>query len=57
MLKDEIERLGDNEKKLIYERFKNGLSQAEVAKMMGISQVSVSRLEKDVLIRLRTRMQ
>lgn len=57
MLKDEIERLGDDEKKLIYERFKNGLSQAEVAKMMGISQVSVSRLEKDVLIRLRTRMQ
>ena len=57
MLKDEVERLGDNEKKLIYERFKNGLSQAEVAKKMGISQVSVSRLEKDVLIRLRTRMQ
>lgn len=57
MLKDEVERLGDIEKKLIYERFKNGLSQAEVAKKMGISQVSVSRLEKDVLIRLRTRMQ
>lgn len=57
MLKDEINSLSNNEKKLICERFKNGLSQAETAQKLGMSQVGVSRLEKDILVRLRTRMQ
>ena len=44
-----IEKLGDREKKIILLRFYKDKTQSEVAKILGISQVQVSRIEKKVL--------
>lgn len=56
LLNDEINKLDSMDKKIILERYREGLTQTEVSKKLGISQVKVSRLEKDILVRLRTRM-
>ena len=44
-----IEKLGEREKKVILLRFFKDKTQSEVAKILGISQVQVSRLEKRIL--------
>jgi RNA polymerase sporulation-specific sigma factor len=53
VLKDAIERLDEREKKIILLRYFRGSTQAQVAKVLGISQVQVSRIEKRVLENMR----
>lgn len=48
-----MEKLGDTEQELIHLRFFEDKTQTEVAKVLGISQVQVSRLEKKILIQMR----
>ena len=48
-----IERLGSQEKKLIILRYFKDLSQSETARILGLSQVKVSREEKKIIVRLR----
>ena len=52
-LKEAIERLGEREKHILSLRFHEGKTQMEVAKMVGISQAQVSRLEKGAISSLR----
>ena len=46
-IKDEISKLDDRERNIMYLRFMQGKTQMEVAKEVGISQAQVSRLEKN----------
>ncbi len=52
-LKESIEKLTKEEKKLLLLRYVKEQTQTEIAKRMGISQVQVSRLEKKVLLKLK----
>jgi RNA polymerase sigma-B factor len=47
----------DAEKKLIKYRYDEQLSQSEVAKRLGVTQMFVSRTERKLLARLRERLQ
>lgn len=53
MIKDEIKKLDDRERNIMYLRFMKGKTQMEVAKEVGISQAQVSRLEKNALKRIK----
>lgn len=53
MIKDEISKLDDRERNIMYLRFMQGKTQMEVAKEVGISQAQVSRLEKNALKRIK----
>ena len=53
-LKNEIDKLSEEEKKLILSRYYNDMTQSEVSKVLGISQVQVSRNENKILKKLRT---
>ena len=53
MIKDEISRLDDRERNIMYLRFMQGKTQMEVAQEVGISQAQVSRLEKNALKRIK----
>lgn len=55
-LKDEMERLSPEEKKLIYSRYFVNLSQSETSKELGISQAKVSRKETKILQKLREKL-
>ncbi|MBR3523942.1 MAG: sigma-70 family RNA polymerase sigma factor [Bacilli bacterium] len=55
-LNSEIERLNPEEYEIINNRYKNDLSQQEVANLMGISQVQVSRKEKKILEKLKSKL-
>lgn len=55
-LKDEISKLSNDEKKLIYARYFNEMTQSETSNLLGISQVQVSRNESKILTKLRTRL-
>ncbi len=55
-LKIALESLSDYEKDLINKRYGEGLTQSEVSKSLGVNQVKVSREEKQILTRLRTRL-
>ena len=46
LLKESLERLSNLEKNIINMRYMNDLSQDETAKILGLSQVKVSRIEK-----------
>ena len=48
-LKDAIEKLDEKERKIILLRYFRGKTQSQVAKILGTSQVQVSRIEKRVL--------
>jgi len=48
-LKNAITSLSDRDKKIILLRYFKGRTQTEIAKLLGISQVQVSRLEKKIL--------
>ncbi|PKM80120.1 MAG: RNA polymerase sporulation sigma factor SigF [Firmicutes bacterium HGW-Firmicutes-14] len=53
-LKDVMQRLPDREKKVLLLRFFEDKTQAQVAEMMDISQVQVSRIERQALKNIRT---
>ncbi len=53
LLKQLLNELEANERKLIYLRFFQNKKQVEVAQIMGITQVQVSRLEKKILLAMR----
>lgn len=55
-LKDAINSLKEWEQRLLYSRYECGCTQSETSKILGISQVQVSRKEKEILTRLRTRL-
>lgn len=51
-----ISGLSQKEQKLIRLRYYQDKTQTEVAKVLGISQVQVSRLEKKILLGMRQKM-
>ena len=51
-----IEKLDDREKKLILLRYYKGKTQNEVAKILGVTQVQVSRIEKKILNSMRLKL-
>jgi RNA polymerase sporulation-specific sigma factor len=53
LLEQLLEILDEKEKKLILLRYFQDKTQMEVAKVLGISQVQVSRMEKKILLRMR----
>ncbi|WP_028043300.1 SigB/SigF/SigG family RNA polymerase sigma factor [Candidatus Stoquefichus massiliensis] len=55
-LEMEMEKLDDKEKMIIYMRYQLDYNQETIAKRLGISQVQVSRLEKKIVTKLRTRL-
>ena len=55
-LREEIEKLSENEKRLIKARYYEDLTQTETSKRLGISQVQVSRNENKILKKLRTNL-
>ena len=52
----EMEKLDDKEKLIMYMRYQLDYNQETIAKKLGISQVQVSRLEKKIVTKLRTRL-
>lgn len=56
MLKECIEALDEREKKIILLRYYRDKTQSEVAKILGVSQVQVSRLESKILAGLRDKL-
>lgn len=55
-LKECINKLNERERKLIYLRYYKGQTQSKVADIIGISQVQVSRLEKQILKNLQNNL-
>ena len=55
-LRDEINKLSDDERSLIYARYYNELTQSETSDILGISQVQVSRNENKILRKLRANL-
>lgn len=53
VLNEIIEKLDPREKELIILRYYKDKTQVEVAKVLGISQVQVSRMEKKILLKMR----
>ncbi len=56
-LDDALHALNEREQLLIRLRYREEKTQAEVGKLLGVSQVQISRLEKKILSTLRDRMQ
>lgn len=56
-LQDLINTLGEREKKIIIFRYYKEKTQSEVARMLGITQVQVSRLEKRIILSFREKLQ
>ena len=57
MLNEEINKLNNEEKELIYLRYFEDRTQNEVAQILGITQVGVSRTEKKTLKKIRNNYQ
>ncbi|WP_280768303.1 RNA polymerase sporulation sigma factor SigF [Salipaludibacillus daqingensis] len=55
-LRDEIDKLNEREKLIIYLRYYKDQTQSQVADRLGISQVQVSRLEKKILNQLKEQL-
>ncbi len=55
-LKLAFKDLNNEEKRLIYERYENNLTQTELAKKNNTSQVKVYRLERKILDKLKDKM-
>lgn len=55
-LKNELAKLNQYDRNIIIKRYEEGLTQSELSKELGINQVKVSRKEKEILTRLRTRL-
>ena len=56
MLKDSLLTLNEKEKELINNRYMNNLTQTETSNIMNMSQVQVSRTEKKILQKLKSRI-
>lgn len=56
MLTEMLEQLKEEEKQLIHLRYFMNMTQSEVGRILGISQVQVSRLEKKILKTMRLKM-
>ena len=56
LLKDEIEKLPERDKKILLLRYFRGKTQAEVAQMLNVSQVQVSRIEAKIIENLRKKL-
>ncbi len=52
-IKEEIDKLSEPEKTIMYQRYFEDLTQSEIASNLGLTQVDVSRREKKVLTKLR----
>lgn len=55
-LKDELDRLPDDEKNLIYKRYFMGMTQTELSHELGISQVQVYRKEDKIFQKLKSNL-
>ena len=55
-LKEAFSYLSNDEKKLVINRYYKDLTQKDVAELMGVNQVYVSRLEKKVLKKMKSKM-
>ncbi len=55
VIKDELKNLNERENRIIYMRFMLGKTQMETAQEIGISQAQVSRLEKNVINRIKAK--
>ena len=55
-LKEAIGSLDGKERRLIELRYFEDKTQTEIAKLLGISQVQVSRLEKKILMKMKTHL-
>ena len=53
MLKQVLARLGERERRLITLRFFQDKTQTEIAQLLGLSQVQISRLEKQILKKMK----
>jgi len=53
MLKDIIGRLPEREKKIILFRYFRDKTQSEVARLLGVSQVQISRLESKIIEKIK----
>ena len=51
-----IEQLPEKEKKAIYLRYFHGMTQESASRVLGVSQVQVSRREKSILLKMREKM-
>jgi len=56
VLKDAIRELNEKDKKLIILRYFRDKTQSEVAKLLNVSQVQVSRLENKILTKIKTKI-
>ena len=56
MLRDCINNLSDRDKKIIILRYYRDKTQTEVAKLLGVSQVQISRLENRILKEIKEKM-
>ena len=56
ILKNEIMKLPEKEKKIILLRYFRGKTQGEIAEILGISQVQVSRMETKIIAGLKKKM-
>ncbi len=57
LLEQLLGQLGDSERKLIQMRYFENMTQVQVARILGISQVQVSRTEKKILLRMRNNLE
>ena len=56
LLNETLKKLDTREKEIVMMRYIEELTQSEVAKKIGVSQVQVSRLEKKILLKMREYM-
>lgn len=56
VLKEAIDSLSEKEKKIIMLRYFRGKTQTEIASLLGVSQVQVSRIESKILDKLKMKM-
>jgi len=56
-LKEAIKNLDERDRKIIILRYFRGKTQTEVSRIIGVSQVQISRIEKRVLTRLRENLE
>ena len=55
-LKNELDKLSENERKIISLRYYEDKSQQETSEVLGMSQVQVSRKENKILVKLKSRL-
>ena len=55
-LRAAMEVLSEQQKQVIYYRYFEDLTQSKIAKLLGVSQMQISRLEKSALEKIRSRM-